>query len=272
VVSNGAKAVVRLLISGALLFFVINRLFFFSPTFVEQWASAVTVPLLYAQRALVEPLRRWVTDRKTVALLQQQNEQLCAERDDLIAELLVLKNSHQFEQNIQELLVYKDRYNSDYLMLAQIILKHSTAQTQYVLVDKGTADGIKVDMVAVYKNCLVGRVVEVFEHLSKIILITDATCKVAALCSKTAVAGIHEGTGCSTLSKLTHVNHLFKLEVNDMIISSGEGLVFPQGFGLGVIEQIERAGMYYDVTVKPLMPLGTLTHCFLLSQQYTTTV
>ena len=63
-------------------------------------------------------------------------------------------------------------------------------------------------MIAVFKDCLVGRVVEVYPYYSKVILITDPTCKVAAICTSTNVKGIHEGMLSLTTTKLSFVNHL----------------------------------------------------------------
>jgi len=64
---------------------------------------------------------------------------------------------------------------------------------QFILVDGGSRQGVKKDMVALHNNCLIGRVDDVYPWYCKICLITDPACKVAAYCAKTgAVASIKE--------------------------------------------------------------------------------
>ena len=51
-----------------------------------------------------------------------------------------------------------------------------------------------------------------------------------------------------------------------MVLSSGEGMIFPKGFGLGRIKDIEHDGYTARVAVTPLVDLKTIDYCCLIEQ------
>jgi rod shape-determining protein MreC len=135
-----------------------------------------------------------------------------------------------------------------------------------VFIDRGASKGVQPNMVALYKNCLIGRVSEVYPSYSKVLLITDKTCKIAALCGTTKSSGIHEGLNKKDYCTLNYVSHLCTLEEGELVISSGEGLVFPQGFGLGKIKSFTRKGLFYDVVIEPLVDLKNIEYVYIIQK------
>ncbi len=108
-------------------------------------------------------------------------------------------------------------------------------------------------MIAVYKGCLLGRVCEVYPWFSKLELITDKSCKIAAHGLLSKASGIYQGTNSESLAQLNHVSHLAMLQDNDVLISSGEGLVFPRGFGLGKIKRFHVDGLFFYLMFSRLL-------------------
>jgi rod shape-determining protein MreC len=121
-------------------------------------------------------------------------------------------------------------------------------------------------MVVVSGNKLVGKIVEVFPYYSKVLLVTDPLCKVAVKTAKTGVKGIHEG--CLSLDKTTikYMSHLETIEQNDLVLTSGEGLVFPQGFAVGILQEFFIKNLQYQVTVKPVINFQTLAYCTIVQK------
>jgi rod shape-determining protein MreC len=135
------------------------------------------------------------------------------------------------------------------------------------LVDKGESSGIKKDMVAIYKFQILGRVTEAFSWYSKILLITDKKSKVAAYTNNTSAPGIVVGQNKTDTYQMVYTSHMHKIEPNDFIISSGQGLIFPEGFCLGKIKKHKVKGLYYKITVEPLIDFNTLQYCLLTNQE-----
>ncbi|HVX01058.1 MAG TPA: rod shape-determining protein MreC, partial [Candidatus Babeliaceae bacterium] len=151
-----------------------------------------------------------------------------------------------------------------YSIIADIILKQLTPEQQFFLVDAGSHKGITVGMVAVYKNCLVGKVTEVYPFYSKIVLITDSSCKISAFCLRTKAQGIHEGENSLDTTHLSYVSNLEAVQEDDLVLSSGEGLVFPRGFGLARVKYVELKDFKYTILLQPLVDFHTLTQCSLI--------
>ncbi len=177
-------------------------------------------------------------------------------------ELIQLKSASNYVQLTQDMREFLQRYKTDTAHFSQILLKNFE-KNHFFIIDAGSHKGITKDMIAVYKDCLLGKVTEVYPYYSKVVLITDPGCKVAACCVSNNVKGIHEGILHET-TKLSFVNHLENLKEGDLVISSGEGLIFPRGFGLGKIKRWERDGYTCLVDIEPLIDFKKIDYCTLL--------
>ena len=128
------------------------------------------------------------------------------------------------------------------------------------MVDAGENFGIKKGMIALYNNNLIGKVTEVYPYYSKISLVTDSLCNVAAYCSSNGVKGIHHGLKKGTTT-LSYVDHRDEVLTGDLVLSSGEGGLFPRGFALGRIEHADSTGYGRSIIVKPLVDLKRIEYC-----------
>lgn len=236
---------------------------------LERYGSVIVYPMLVVQHKLVSPFKSYFQNRKTVAELEQQLIALRQEHDNVLAQNIELHGMMNYAQDTQELIEFKKNYDFTQASLGQVLLKNFSEQSHFFLIDKGTNAGITKDMVAIYKDCLIGRVTEVYPRYSKITLISDQSCKVAAYCAQSKATGIYQGDNQEWNSRLNHVSHLAQLEPGELILSSGDGMVFPRGFGIGKIKSFENDGLFHQVTVEPLVDLHAINHCYLV--QKTTT-
>lgn len=255
-----------LLIGSLLLFFVINRVMYFKPGLFESVSSTVLYPFVHVHHTLIKPVKTYFHNRTASRELHTRCADLEKECENFRARVIELQALVDYRNDIQELHDFKKRYDAQQGNIVQILAHHITDQKHYVLVDAGSYHGIKPDMVAVHKNVLLGRVVDVYPFYSKVVLTTDSVCKVAAYCTQTKVSGIHEGINQEGVTTLKFVSHLDRVESGDLILSSGDGLVFPRGFGLGTITSVALDGLYYKVDVEPLLDVKKVTHCCLIQK------
>jgi len=258
------RSITITLILAALMFFFGKQLAFYSAASMDTTVSAIMYPFIRTQHAFLYPFKNIYNRIQTVAVLHEQLAQAQSEKEALQEQLLVAQSVNNFVQETQELVKFQKRYNAFNKQLAQVVFKQFSDQAHFFLVDVGSKHGAMVDMVAVYKNCLIGRVSEVFPYYSKVTLITDKSCKVAALCAGTKTSGIYEGNNNKEVALLKHVSHLDPLQKDDLLISSGQGLVFPRGFGLGKINKFTVDGVNYQVTISPLIDVAQLNYCYLM--------
>ena len=221
-------------------------------------------PLLRWQHQLVTKFQQ-VTDLPAEPVhLQQELTALKQQVDQLTAENISLKATQKYFNDIQELLEFRQRYNLTHAIPAQIIMKHLADTEHYFYLDRGTVHGVQVNTVAVDHNRLVGRVTAVYPTYSKLALVTDRACKIAAYCVATQVAGLSQGLNRLDYLALKHIDHLQELVNGDAVLSSGEGLIFPQGFAICTVKEFSRQGVDYEVLVEPAVDLQNLQYCLLL--------
>lgn len=231
---------------------------------VKQIASYFVYPILLVQHVVVDPIKQQHDEVAQVEALQNKMTSLQKEYQQLLAENVQLKASLAYLRDIKELSDFKKRYQKNEGNIAQVLVRHFSEKEHYFYIDGGSNKQFEKDMVVLYKNNLIGKITEVYPWYSKVALITDKHCKVAAYCNKTKAQGIHQGANEEASSTLRYVNHLEKVQKGDLVLSSGEGLVFPQGFALGTIKTCQTADLYKEITVEPRCDLRRLDYCYIL--------
>lgn len=251
------------------LVFITQRIFFFRHSFLENAASIVTYPVIVASSAIVSPIKNIFKRKSTFEKLYTRVEDMQKKYQDLIDENIKLKTTLNRYEAIQDLVDFQKRYKAENGIISKVLIKNFIEKEHSMLLNKGGREGIRKDMVAVHKTQLVGRVSEVFPYHCKVVLITDSSCKVAAHTARSKARGIAIGTNDINLCSLSYVSHLQKIDDNDNVLSSGEGLVFPEGFCLGRIAHHSVEGLYYKVDIKPIIDFTKLEFCVLLDRAST---
>ena len=231
---------------------------------VNAAASGFLYPVLLVQRFVVLPTKRFFKRRESYETLEQAHKGLQQKYRESLADNVQLRASSFFCDQISELVDFKKRYDFSDAVTAQVIFKQFSPEFHFFLIDKGVRHGVRPDDVVVHKNFLIGRVTQVYPLYSKLTLVTDKSCKVAAYCSKTGASGIHVGANDVSVTMLQRVSHLSSVQEGDLVISSGEGLVFPQGFGLGRIKAAMIEGLSFSISVDSLVNLREINYCVVM--------
>jgi rod shape-determining protein MreC len=270
-------------------FFVMRHSAAVGVSVVETVSSCCLYPLLRVQQLIVEPISQWMNRSDVIAELKETINTLQKKHDDLFVENSALKGLYQYVDETDELRAFNKKYMLQKGHVAQVLARHFSANSQFFLVDAGSSQGIKKDMVALYGNAIVGRVTQVYPWYCKVCLITDVDCKVAVLCTPFSAnfknthkamqsrvaqkslfkgaSGIHEGTNEATCTSLRYVSHLEVIHEGDDVISSGEGLVFPKGFVLGKVISTQKGELFYTIAVQPALDFSTLRYCTLIAKE-----
>lgn len=233
--------------------------------------STAFYPLLIVQQKALAPIKQWYGARsaRRGAIEQLQQElaryKLCNEQ--LRAENVVLHGAAIFYQQTKELLEFKERYADYSTHCARVLVRSFSRAEQFFLVDGGTNHGVQVGMAAIYKNYLVGRVVEVYPWYCKVSLISNAQTQIAVCGAKSGLQGIYEGGGMCNTAKLNEVSHLQPLVNQELLISTGQGLVFPAGFGVAAVATSNLNGLYWDIAVQPLVDFKAIEFCVILKHR-----
>lgn len=184
-----------------------------------------------------------------------------------------LKTIEEENEKLRQQLKFFTKNNLDYI-LANVIsrgaLSGSFEQGQAIIIDKGTDDGLSIDLgVLNSQGIIVGKIVEVKENISRICIITDKGCKLAASVqgqNDQKTSGIVEGDLGLTI-KMDFIPQTEKIKVDDVVITSGLEKNIPEGLVIGKIIQVDNNSneIWQKAIVESLMNLEDLTIVSVLS-------
>ncbi len=229
-------------------------------------ASIISYPALVGNAWVVEPCSRWLSHRKHTENLSQELTSLKDEYQKLEHSYALLQAKLSYLNGIKEIRAFSKRFNQRG-KIAQILARTFCQDGHFFLIDAGEQDNITKDMIVLYNDALVGKVVEVYPWHSKVCLITDTHCKVGAYCAPNRAQGIHEGCNKEDETQLNYVDHLSKINEGDLVLTSGEGLLFPEGFTLGKVASVVSDGLYKKVSVTPACDLKQIEYCVLMAKR-----
>ncbi len=176
-----------------------------------------------------------------------------------------LKTLARKNKRHEKLLAFKKRYNIKSGIIADVISRKFDTHGHYFFVNKGKSDGIEKDTIAIFGVQLLGRVTKVYPWYAKVKLITDSSSRVSAFVGNNIV-GMVRGDNSIRRCYLDFVNKALPIKKNDRVISSGQGLVFPEGFCLGKITKFSPQGLYHVIEITPLVDLQKIATCVLIKR------
>ena len=232
---------------------------------VQCAVSYLCYPLIRVQQWSVDPCKKYLSSRQSFNQLYREHQALVQAYEGLLAEHIALKATQDLYDDVHELIDFKERYAYADACLAQVMQRTLTHDAHYFVIDKGARHGVQEQMVVVYKHMLVGKITRVFPCYAECMLITDPKCKVAVYCQRTKAQGIIKG-GSDGQMQLLHVHHLASIKENDLVFSSGQGTLFPRGFGVARIVQHEKNDVTYTISCNPLIDPMQIDYCYVLKK------
>ncbi|UCG53078.1 MAG: rod shape-determining protein MreC [Candidatus Latescibacterota bacterium] len=108
-----------------------------------------------------------------------------------------------------------------------------------LVIDKGSADSIRVRMPVLSYEGYVGRISKVFENSAWVQLICSRNNPVGCLDKRSRVVGVLEWSHFSYF-EMRNVSIVDDVQVGDTLITSGFGGVVPKGFPVGVVSRVSK--------------------------------
>lgn len=168
--------------------------------------------------------------------VRKQNQALQAEVDRLRIEQASLAEDASQAQRLQLLLGFKAKYINQ-TVAAQVIGTSGTDESHLLILDKGSADGLKRDDAVITPDGIVGRLSEVFPHSSLLLEISDATSGAGVLFRKNRLQGVLRGTPYGQI-EVVDILPDPSIHTGDMVVTSGGDQIFPPGLPVGTVQQI----------------------------------
>jgi rod shape-determining protein MreC len=183
--------------------------------------------------------------------------------------LAIEKNNHCNELQLSNLRLRKllsfQKNVSEEALAAEVIGKDPSAWFKTIIVDKGRSDGVKMGLPVVVPEGIVGQIVDVTNHYSKVLLVIDANSAVDAMVQRSRSRGVIKGDSTGRLS-FEYVLRKHDIQVGDSVVSSGLDGVFPKGLRLGEVAEVAKgnAGIFQRVAVLPFVDFEKIEELFII--------
>lgn len=150
--------------------------------------------------------------------------------------------------------------------VSELMAVETSPFSQQIVLNKGALDDVYLSQSVLDDRGIVGQVSEVGTTNSRVILITDVTHAVPVRSVRNNIRFIASGTGSLDELLLEHVPHSVDVEVGDMLVTSGLGHVFPEGYPVAQVSKVTRdeSRPFAIVVAKPVARLDRLRYLLLL--------
>lgn len=188
----------------------------------------------------------WINSRSEelvqIRSLLRENEELKAQIDELTMENIKLQQGRYELTNLRELFDLDAQYDDYDKVGARIIAKDSGNWFHSFTIDKGSSDGLQIDMNVIAGSGLVGRIVAVGPNWSKVMSIiadnSNTSGMVLSTSDRLIVSGDLElyAEGLISFNKLT--DHADRVVEGDKIVTSSVSDKYLPGILIGYISSI----------------------------------
>jgi len=185
----------------------------------------------------------------------------------LKSEALLLRTLKKENDNLRSLLDASKRLDED-IKLAELVNVSIDPYNHRVLISKGIISGVYAGQAVIDDRGVIGQVTEVMPLNSSVMLITDPGHSMPIQVERNGLRTLVEGTGSVSLLRVPFLNQNSDIKEGDILISSGLGGRFPNGYPVAVVSDIDviEDEAFLRVSAKPIAKLDRSNNVLLLSR------
>lgn len=219
-------------------------------------------PFISAQTWLstrFQTLQNYLSAPQDLARLRQRNVELEAEVSRLQAEIIDL-NQQLAETRVLSALVDFARVHPDNrYVAASVIGRDPSPFVKYVILNRGSDDGLRRGMPVVTQQGLVGRVAAVTAGAARVLLITDPDSSVNVRLEPSEAQAVLQGSVTEELT-LDMIPQSVTVQIGDLVLTSGLGGNYPADILVGQITSVRRreTDLFQRAAVQPVVDFTRL--------------
>lgn len=241
-------------------------------SFIEKGLGYFVIPVQMIFSGIGEWTSNQVDFVKNIKDLEKQNAELLKKVDELTYENNIL-NQYKKENNRLRDLLKLDKKYADYPKIgAEIIGKDPGNWYNVFLIDKGTNDGLEIDMVVLSGNGLVGHIIEVAPNYSKVLSLIDDRNAVSSKVLRTSDLGVTKGDLTllnDGLCKMEYIDSEADIIKGDEIVTSNLSDIYPPGIMIGTVKeiQVESHGLTKYALIEPVVDFRHLEEVLVINKK-----
>ena len=220
--------------------------------------SLVNIQTWFATRFTA--VQDFLTTPRDMAFLRQRNTELEAEVSDLQAQVIQLQQQVGETTVLAALVDFAQANPENQYKGAAVIGRDPSPFKHYVIINRGSNDGIRRGMPVVTDQGLVGRIDAVIADASRVQLITDPASTVNVRLQNAEKEASLNGSVTGDL-KLDMIPQDTSLQSGDLVLTSGLGGGYPPNLIVGQVGNRIRTNdvdLFQQATVQPVVDFNRL--------------
>ncbi|MBR1766142.1 MAG: rod shape-determining protein MreC [Bacteroidales bacterium] len=211
---------------------------------------------------------QWVHGVSGYFDLKGENDRLAAENAMLKQQMASSYISYTDSIFTVDDTVYHQRYS---YTEARVIKNSWSQQNNYIMINKGSAHGIKVDQAVISPDGIVGVVMSVSKNFATIMPVLHSDSRNSVKVKRTGISGTLEWDGKDyRYAQVVEVPATHQFEDNDTIVTSGMANDFPEGVPVGYVvdaEPLSGSG-FYKVNIRLATDFNKLDHVYIINNRF----
>jgi rod shape-determining protein MreC len=230
-------------------------------------ASDISFPFKYVFTGIYKNSTAGVRGFFRLKGIQKENETLKSELAEYKAKIVLLDDLSRENEKLRGALYFRSRSFIPRLLPAEIIARSGSSWFNMIEINRGSADNIAPDSAVINEEGLVGRVFEVSQFSSKVLLITDPSSAVSVLDAETGDMGIAAGNSIGPL-KVLYMSATASVKEGEKIVTSGMSDIFPKGVTVGTVRSVSKKDydIFQKVSINPAVNFSRLDKVFVIAK------
>lgn len=216
-------------------------------------------PVMRVLSVPVEVVAGWHADMSEYFFVHDKNKALTQENVRLAQQLISLSQVAVENERLKDLLGFVDDVNYSYVS-ARVVGDVSGPFIRSILINAGQSGHVRKGQAVVGENGLVGRIIEVGEQSSRILLITDINSRIPVITSISRERSILAGNNTGN-PDLIYLHEDNQVKEGEVVVTSGDGGLFPPDLLVGKV----RVASDGSFSVQPFMQWHRLEHLSVLN-------
>jgi len=237
----------------------------------------VTTPLEGSVSAVVSPfekfsyvvsldLKKMVSDISEFGQLQNKNEEDQAKIDELEKKLADYELTINENKALRGMIGFQNEHPQYNVLPAEVIAIDPTNGISFLTINRGSNDGLSVDMTVMSGNDLVGKITEVSLTTSKVKTIIDPMSTINGRSTRSGTYVRIEGDLDNGL--IGYIEPGMDVVTGDLVVTSGLYGTYPGDLFIGTVQKVEKqeGSLELKVSINPGVDLRTINVVSILRQ------
>lgn len=219
-------------------------------------------PIISAQTWLAkryQAIQSVITQPEDITTLRQKNADLESENSQLQVQIIELQQQVSEAQLLSTLVDYERRHVDNQYIAASVIARDISPFMHYVIIDRGSDDGLRRGMPVITQQGLVGEISAVTAGAARVQLINDPGSSVNVVLQQSEVEAVLNGQITGEIA-LDMIPQNANIQPGDLVMTSGLGGNYPANLVIGQVVTVrsETFPLFLSASVQPAVDFSQL--------------